>query len=72
MINMPCSCCLFTVLYGSFTLFKVQLCSTLFNSNIKVINFQMNNQHIELCVGAGGYSDKLVFEQNRYIIRVIK
>lgn len=62
---------LFTVLYGFFALFKVQPCSTLFNSNIKVIHFQMNNQHIELCVGAGGYSDKLVFEQHRHIIRMI-
>lgn len=32
----------------------------------------MNNQHIELCVGAGGYSDKIVFEQNRHIIKMIK
>lgn len=69
---MPCLCYPSTVLYGSFTPFKVQFCSTLFNSNIKVINFPMNNQRIELCVGAGGYSDKIVFEQNRHIIKMIK
>lgn len=69
---MSCSCYLSTVLYGSFTPFKVQFCLTLFNRNTKVIPFQMNNQHIELCVGAGGYSDKIVFEQNRHIIKMIK
>lgn len=69
---MPCSCYLSTLLYGAFTPFKVQFCPTLFNSNIKVIHFQMNNQYIELCVGGGGYSDKIVFEQNRHIIKMIK
>lgn len=67
---MPGSCYLSTVLYGPF--FKVQFCSTLFNSNIKVIHFPMNNQHIELCVGAGHYSDKIVFKQNHHIIKMIK
>lgn len=32
----------------------------------------MNNQHIELCVGAGHYSDKIVFKQNRHIIKMLK